>query len=197
MPWEWVPPVATGLVGIAGVSGTLFASQLQRNTQLRLNREQRAHDVYDQGRQERKEIYVRYLEATIKVADVMTNARARPLTEITELQAELLAMLSAMRRLNVEMTLVGNRSVTACADAMSQLVVQMGDSLLDADPDFQVYDAAFRRARLVLVQVMRLDLADEASSDRTYIEIDEAMGEFADPSVPGGVSKPFASHCRA
>jgi hypothetical protein len=48
MAWEWVAPVATGVVGVAGIVGTVLSGRQQSSVTLQLAREERT-----QGRLER------------------------------------------------------------------------------------------------------------------------------------------------
>jgi hypothetical protein len=45
MAWEWVAPVATGLVGVAGIASTYLNGRLQTNTSVQLAREERTQNA--------------------------------------------------------------------------------------------------------------------------------------------------------
>lgn len=61
MAWEWVAPVATALVGVAGVAGTWRASKNASDVQVQLLRDEHASQQSKQTRTERREAYVAFL----------------------------------------------------------------------------------------------------------------------------------------
>lgn len=60
MAWEWVAPVATGLVGVAGIAGTYLNGRLQTNTSVRLAREERTQTRLERAYLEVQRVVERY-----------------------------------------------------------------------------------------------------------------------------------------
>ena len=52
MAWEWVAPVGTAVVGIAGIAGTVISGRWQANVTVRLAREERAQARLERSYQE-------------------------------------------------------------------------------------------------------------------------------------------------
>jgi hypothetical protein len=62
MAWEWVAPVATGLVGVAGIAGTYLNGRLQTNTSVRLAREERTQNRLERAYLEVQRVVERYAQ---------------------------------------------------------------------------------------------------------------------------------------
>lgn len=65
MAWEWVAPVSTATVGVAGVAGTYLSARMGRKAAADQAREHRDHSKDERNHAERREAYTGFLEAAV------------------------------------------------------------------------------------------------------------------------------------
>jgi hypothetical protein len=63
MAWDWVSPLVTGLIGVAGIAGTYFGAAVQRRGQLDAITVEQEHARRERYRGEKREAFLRFLEA--------------------------------------------------------------------------------------------------------------------------------------
>jgi len=64
MAWEWVAPVCTASVGVAGIAATYWTGRQARRATVEQVAIQRENTLQDRVRNEKREAYIGYLEAT-------------------------------------------------------------------------------------------------------------------------------------
>lgn len=92
MAWEWVGPAVTGLVGVAGITGTFWASRQSASTQIDLLRQQHLEDRRAELRTDRRRLYSQLLGDLNLIAtnvDVILNLRPRAFIDVTDSKVEL------------------------------------------------------------------------------------------------------------
>jgi hypothetical protein len=93
--WEWVGPVATGIVGVAGVIGTAKVASGGRSHDERMAREARVASHESWHRDRRAMAYASYLDQAVDQSEIV--ARAFPIMD-TDPPAELVPMPSVERQ---------------------------------------------------------------------------------------------------
>ena len=68
MALEWIAPVATGVVGIAGIGATYLGTSLQRRVQGEIHRSEQDHADRTRRTAEKQEAFVRFLDAYDELA---------------------------------------------------------------------------------------------------------------------------------
>jgi len=84
MAWEWVAPVATGLVGVAGIAGTYLNGRLQTNTSVRLAREERTQNRLERSYVEVQRVverYAQWADATMPIISAVEHDPHPPLPQ--------------------------------------------------------------------------------------------------------------------
>ncbi|WP_445257005.1 hypothetical protein [Nocardioides aurantiacus] len=108
MAWEWVAPVVTGAVGIAGVTGTVLNGRFSRDSAAALAHEQRVHALQERTHAEKRLAYAGFLEAVQGARWALVQIRALPktpenITELATLRTNALAEVS-LRRSHLRLT---------------------------------------------------------------------------------------------
>lgn len=63
MAQEWIAPIITGLVGVAGIAGTGFAAYVQRRAQVEVTTAQQTYETRVRREADKREAYERFLDA--------------------------------------------------------------------------------------------------------------------------------------
>ncbi|MEV4638325.1 hypothetical protein AB0J80_13340 [Actinoplanes sp. NPDC049548] len=117
MAWEWLGPVATGVVGVVGVLGTTLTAALGRRTQLDLARVQAAAENRRALMLDKRSLYAKLLhqaetnfnlalrESAIRgLAAEAEDAYSKRLVEVAD---EGMREATALQRLRLEVGIVG------------------------------------------------------------------------------------------
>jgi hypothetical protein len=119
MAWEWVGPVSTAAVGIAGIAGTSLTGKSSRDQVLELTR-----------RQERREVYLDFLSS---VAEFDAAAMVDLVGSLTTADAKTYAAREALiRQRYFGVALVGPPLVADAAEALLKDVNRVLDEALEA-----------------------------------------------------------------
>jgi hypothetical protein len=78
MAWEWVAPVVTGVVGIAGVAGAVLSGRRQANVTMQLAREERVQARLERAYQEVERVVERYGQWANATMPFMTVGEHNP-----------------------------------------------------------------------------------------------------------------------
>ncbi|MFI6134162.1 hypothetical protein [Micromonospora sp. NPDC051141] len=192
MPLDWLLPLVTTLAGgVVGVSGTLAATRLQRNTQLKIFEKQRADALRERNWAERRDAYVRFVETSVQALNSCMAIRVLGREFKANEFPTLRALLDKLRHIEAELTLLGTHAVAECARDVLATALRMAAVVLHGDEEYELARDSFNRARHIMVELMRLDLDGEEINAGTYRKIDQAMGVFPNPFAPGGKSTPF------
>lgn len=150
MAWEWVAPAGTAAVGVVGVLTTFAASRSAQRREERAATRQRAYAVEDALRDERKDVYLRFLTAVDAVDETSPSLEK----EAAESAATTLTRLTDELQL-VATPLVVERAFTLAEHAVAAAVAKYG-------PEHQVLvvDATDLQA---LIDAMAADLRREAA----------------------------------
>lgn len=102
MAWEWVGPVSTAVVGVAGVAGTYWSARMGRTAAAEQAHEQREHALKERTHVEKRAAYVGYLEAVSTAQKAVNTIRRTPRSSETraerrDLRVSAIAELSLRR----------------------------------------------------------------------------------------------------
>jgi hypothetical protein len=120
MAWEWVAPVATGLVGMAGIAGTYLNGRLQTNTSVRLAREERTQNRLERAYLEVQRVVERYAQWADAIMPFMSGAGHDPHPPLPENDGQMLEATALCLYWSPEV----RQLVQAWTDARNRLAVQ-------------------------------------------------------------------------
>lgn len=120
MAWEWVAPVATGLVGMAGIAGTYLNGRLQTNTSVRLAREERTQNRLERAYLEVQRVVERYAQWADATMPFMSGAGHDPHPPLLENDGQMLEATALGLYWSPEV----RQLVQAWTDARNRLAVQ-------------------------------------------------------------------------
>ncbi|MEU8817356.1 hypothetical protein [Actinoplanes sp. NPDC048796] len=143
MAYEWVGPVVTGIVGVAGIAGTITAARISS----RVQREAAQSAAQQSIRQARQILYARYLQAV----DDMQDARRHG-------EEAVLAASGKMYSLVPEIAVVSGGFIATEAQELMTCLLAL-DAIPDDQEAFRMLDEANTRISRI-AYLMHIDIAD-------------------------------------
>jgi hypothetical protein len=160
---DWAT-VVTGVVGLAGIGGTLFAAWLAsrsqtKNLQLSINAENERQRLADKRR-----IYAKFMES---VTAVIGSALKLQRNRADATEEEVRAMVTAVDEATGYMVNTGNEVVLIGPPSLGTLAEEIRRELADRVAVAQrgrIADLGFQDRRRELYEAMRADLGESRSS---------------------------------
>lgn len=175
MTWEWVAPVCTACVGVAGIAATFWTGRQSRNTAAAEAAAQR-QDARDlRLRDEKRQAYLDFLETASDAMRVLTDLRALRLAaepDREELRRLGRVAVADLRRSREQVRLVGPPSVRKCARELHEGLQKLLFAARNLREDLPKLDSTLN-ARLVAQ--MKVDLGYElavSDYDALLFEVD-------------------------
>lgn len=160
MGFDWLAPVATGTVGIAGMAATLFATFAQRRAQADLASLQRSHQQIDVTHSQKKTAYLQLLAAISEAENQLSNARRQG---------------QIKRKDNIDL---GLDLYQISMELVTKLSVTLDEVALVA-PEWVTYRAMKSRTRTVLwMTSFQLSIIDPELTEKGHKEMLAARMEF-------------------
>ncbi|MEV8517600.1 hypothetical protein [Dactylosporangium sp. NPDC051484] len=123
--WEWVSPVVTGVLGVAGIGGTVWAASLARRAHIDVARAQAEAEARRLLRAEKREVYGRALQRLnelaancIAVASLTDKVEVKPgpqsiEDDLGEASRRHSALLSEVHQMQGELAVIASTSITS------------------------------------------------------------------------------------
>ncbi|MBE1485225.1 hypothetical protein [Plantactinospora soyae] len=122
MAWEWLSPVATGVVGLAGIVGSVWTAASARRSQERVLNDQFDSEARRQLRVDKQALYIKTLdvftsavETSIRRSSLERAVEQSPeqVAEIRELTDKQLSQFMAIGRLRSEIAVLAGLAMSA------------------------------------------------------------------------------------
>ncbi|MEU8255886.1 hypothetical protein AB0C06_16695 [Micromonospora inaquosa] len=125
MAWEWLGPVATGVVGIAGIAGSGWAAVAGQRSQVELVRHQLDGEAKRQHHAERQALFIRVMNELTALMNLAIRKRAREGGNADETLGDLPALnesyrqqIVVVRRMQAEVAVIAGPKI---AEAFRQV----------------------------------------------------------------------------
>lgn len=157
MASEWVTAISTIGGGLVGVAGTLGATWLVQRREERAEARRRRDHVNDTRREERKQAYIRLLDALTRLDQVAKHAGfiASLGRDTKDEKVQVTDVYQELSRSLHDVAIVGADDVVPAAEAALRDAARVVDSVLVEPKDVQLVDESVKSA---LVAAIRRDL---------------------------------------
>ncbi|PZF98405.1 hypothetical protein [Micromonospora deserti] len=122
MAWEWLSPVTTGAVGLAGIFGSVWTAASARRSQERVLGHQLDSEARRQLRMDKQALYIKTLDVFTSAVELSirrtslegeAEQSSEKRTEILELQDKQLSHFMAIGRFRSEIALLAGSAMSA------------------------------------------------------------------------------------
>lgn len=153
--YDWVGTVATAVVGLFGIAGSIWISERQRTTQAQLQRSEKKHDQASQLRTEKKATYIHFLECIRDYDLMLSKWFGKDDDAVDSYIDEFDRTRGEFHRAHAEIRVLGASDVVSTADAIAadELVIMKCDPRSD--------HLSFNRELVTsMVEAMRTDMTE-------------------------------------